>query len=71
MLTVHNWQRYDPCFYLRSPNGGHWINNVTYCGGQLNECTTDIIVTIANVSMTSPGVVHHKYTDAPLEPQVF
>jgi len=55
--------------FIRSPNGGHWINNVTYCGGQLNECTTDIIVTIANVSMTSPGVVHHKYTDAPLEPQ--
>jgi len=48
---------------------GHWINNVTYCGGRHDKCTTDIIVTIANVSMPAPGVVNHKYTDAPLDPQ--
>ena len=49
---------------------GQWINNVTYCGGRHNVCSTDIIVTIANVSMPHPGVVNHVYTDAPLEPQV-
>ena len=30
---------------------------------------TEMIVTVANVSMTAPGVVHHDYTDAPLAPQ--
>ena len=49
---------------------GHWNKNVTYCGGRHDKCTTDIIVTIANVSMPAPGVVNHKYTDAPLDPQV-
>ena len=28
-----------------------------------------MIVTIANVSMPVPGVVHHDYVDAPLSPQ--
>ena len=28
-----------------------------------------MIVTVANVSMSAPGVVHHDYTDAPLAPQ--
>ncbi len=55
--------------FLRAAEG-HWINNVTYCGGKHDKCTTDIIVTIANVSMPAPGVVNHKYTDAPLDPQV-
>ena len=48
---------------------GQWINNVTYCGGSADKCVTDMIVTIANVSMPAPGVVHHDYTDAPLSPQ--
>lgn len=55
--------------FIRDPRNGHWINNVTYCGGEKDVCATDIIVTIANVSMPSPGVVHHTYTDAPLSPQ--
>ncbi len=55
--------------YVRTESG-QWINNVTYCGGKHNGCSTDIIVTIANVSMPHPGVVNHVYTDAPLEPQV-
>lgn len=42
---------------------------VTYCGGSSDKCVTDMIVTVANVSMTAPGVVHHDYTDAPLSPQ--
>jgi len=54
--------------FIRSAEG-HWINNVTYCGGSRDQCSTEIIVTVANVSMPSPGVVHHSYTDAPLEPQ--
>jgi len=60
-----------PCQHERfiKSASGQWINNVTYCGGQENKCSTDMIVTIANVSMEVPGVVHHSYTDAPLSPQ--
>lgn len=60
-----------PCQHERfiKTESGQWINNVTYCGGQHDNCITDIIVTIANVSMPAPGVVNHKYTDAPLDPQ--
>ena len=46
------------------------MTQVTYCGGSADQCVTDMIVTIANVSMPAPGVVHHDYTDAPLSPQV-
>ena len=58
---------------------------MTYCGGRHDKCDTNIIVTIANVSMPVPGVssnsqlrrftfasmqvVHHDYVDAPLAPQ--
>jgi len=60
-----------PCQHERFllQENGQWINNVTYCGGGQDTCTTDIIVTIANVSMPAPGVVHHDYVDAPLAPQ--
>ena len=37
-------------------DNGQWINNVTYCGGRHDKCDTNIIVTIANVSMPAPGV---------------
>ena len=37
-------------------DNGQWINNVTYCGGRHDKCDTNIIVTIANVSMPVPGV---------------
>ena len=43
---------------------------MTYCDGKNNECTSPMIVTIANVSVPVPGVVKHEYTDAPLMPQV-
>ena len=46
------------------------INNVTYCAGQNDVCVSDMIVTIANISLPKPGVVRHEYTDAPLSPQV-
>lgn len=49
-----------------------WVNNITYCGGAnggLKACTTDIIDTVANITMCAPGVVCHNYTDAPLKPQ--
>lgn len=67
-----------PCQHERfvqtkMPDGSmNWQNNITYCGGKnggLKECTTKIIETVANVSLPSPGVVHHLYTDAPLAPQ--
>ena len=61
-----------PCQHERfiKDEAGQWINKVTYCGGSEDKCITDMIVTVANVSMPSPGVVHHDYTDAPLSPQV-
>jgi len=49
-----------------------WVNNITYCGGAnggLGNCSTDIIDTVANITMCAPGVVCHNYTDAPLKPQ--
>jgi len=64
-----------PCqherFIKAVDDNGHvqWINNVTYCGGASDQCVTQMITTVANVSMTAPGVVHHDYTDAPLSPQ--
>lgn len=54
--------------FIRQPNG-QWINNVTYCGGYHDKCTTEMIVTIANISLPHPGVVRHDYLDAPLAPQ--
>jgi len=61
-----------PCQHERFEElpSGQWINNVTYCGGKNDECVSEMIVTIANISMPKPGVVRHDYTDAPLSPQV-
>jgi len=60
-----------PCQHERfiKQDSGQWINNVTYCDGKNNECTSPMIVTVANVSLPAPGVVKHEYTDAPLMPQ--
>ena len=52
-------------------DSGQWINNVTYCGGKNDKCVSEMIVTVANISLPKPGVVRHDYTDAPLSPQVF
>lgn len=43
---------------------------MTYCAGQNDVCVSDMIVTIANISLPKPGVVRHEYTDAPLSPQI-
>ena len=64
-----------PCQHERFIRTGddtntQWINNVTYCAGQNDICISDMIVTIANISLPHPGVVQHMYTDAPLSPQV-
>ena len=61
-----------PCQHERfiRQKSGQWINNVTYCAGKEDKCVSDMIVTIANVSLPSPGVVRHDYTDALLAPQV-
>ena len=56
--------------FIRTDSDGQWINNVTYCAGQNDVCISDMIVTIANISLPHPGVVRHMYTDAPLSPQV-
>lgn len=62
-----------PCQHERfipHPDGsGQWINNVTYCAGTADKCVSQMIVTIANITMPRPGVVHFSYTDAPLAPQ--
>ena len=51
-----------PCQHERfiQQENGQWVNNVTYCGGRKDVCQTDIIVTVANVSLPAPGVVHHE-----------
>eukprot|EP00947_MAST-08B_sp_MAST-8B-sp1_P004886 g4886.t1 len=46
-----------------------WVDHIAYCGGTNNNCTTPIVNTVANVSITSPGVMTHWYTDPPLKPQ--
>ena len=53
----------------RKPDG-QWINTVTFCAGKADVCVTDLITTIANVSLPVPGVIKVEYTDAPLDPQV-
>ena len=57
--------------YLRLADSS-WINNTTYCNGQDSVCTSDTIVTIPKLSLSSPGVVRHDYpfTEAPIVPQV-
>ena len=45
-------------------------HNYFFFSGKHDECTTEIIVTIANISLPSPGVIKHDYIDAPLAPQV-
>jgi len=61
---------YFPCqrddFVLEN---GAWIDHIAYCGGKNNKCSTPMLYTVANVSMTSPGVMTHWYTDPPLKPQ--
>ena len=61
-----------PCQHERFTRqaSGQWINTVTYCDGKEDDCISDMIETIANVSLPAPGVVQHDYTDAPLSPQV-
>ena len=62
---------YFPCqrdeFVLQ---GKQWIDLIAYCGGSNNTCKTPIIHTVANVSITKPGVMTHIYTDPPLKPQI-
>ena len=47
-----------------------WIDHIAYCGGSNNTCATPMVFTVANVSLTSPGVMTHWYTDPPLKPQI-
>lgn len=64
---------YFPCQrdeFVRDPtNPSKWVDHIAYCGGSNNTCTTEMLYTVANVSMTSPGVMTHYYTDPPLKPQ--
>ena len=67
-----------------SLSGKLWIQNWTFfsqkcqfftfsskkSAGQNDKCVSDIIVTVANVSLPSPGVILVEYEDAPLSPQV-
>jgi len=63
---------YFPCqrdeFVFDEPNN-RWVDHIAYTGGKNNTPTTPIVNTVANVSMTSPGVMTHWYTDPPLTPQ--
>ena len=49
---------------------GYWVDHIAYCGGSNNTCATPMIFTVANVSLSKPGVMLHIYTDPPLKPQV-
>ena len=65
---------YYPCqsdeFVISNEEKSHvWIDNIAYCGGNNNTCTTPMLHTSANVSIDHPGVMHHEYLDAPLLPQ--
>ena len=40
---------------------GNWVDHIAYCGGKNNTCQTPIVFTVANVSLTSPGVMTHWY----------
>ena len=61
-----------PCQMERfiKEDNGQWVNKVTYCDGKQDQCISDIILTVANVSMPHSGVLQMDYTDAPLSPQV-
>lgn len=64
---------YFPCQrdeFVPNPSApGQWLDHIAYCGGSDNKCTTEMLYTVANVSLTSPGVMTHWYTDPPLKPQ--
>ena len=47
-----------------------WFDQISYCGGRNNTCSTPIVNTNAAVEITSPGVITHWYIDAPLKPQI-
>lgn len=47
-----------------------WIDQIAYCGGRDNNCTTPIVHTVANATIDTPGVMTHYYLDAPLLPQI-
>ena len=49
---------------------GHWVDHIAYCGGSNNTCSTKMIYTVADVALSSSGVMSHNYTDPPLRPQV-
>ena len=62
---------YYICFYLFFIDSiSRKISQLIFFSGKHDECTTEIIVTIANISLPSPGVIKHDYIDAPLAPQV-
>ena len=47
--------------FVPAANGIDWIDHIAYCGGTNNTCQTPMLFTVANVSMTSPGVMTHMY----------
>jgi len=52
-----------------NPSGNQAIDHIAYCGGADNKCSTKMLNTFANVTVSSPGTLLHKYTDPPLTPQ--
>merc|ERR1711963_9083 len=63
-----------PCQHGRfeKVDEGNWINNTTFCFGKDSQCTSDTIVTIPKIYLSSPGVVRHDYpeSEAPVVPQI-
>jgi len=48
----------------------YWLDYIAYCGGKNDTCTTPLVSTVANATISAPGVMRHDYLDAPLLPQL-
>jgi len=48
----------------------YWLDYIAYCGGKNDSCSTPIVKTVANATISAPGVMRHDYLDAPLLPQL-
>lgn len=61
-----------PCQYddfIPGENGEFGTDHIGYCGGSNNSCATPMLKTVANWTISKPGVLAHIYLDPPLTPQ--
>ena len=61
-----------PCQYdefVKDEDSKQWMDYISYCGGKESKCSTPYIHTVAQAEISRPGILTHKYLDAPLLPQ--